>query len=208
MNAQFTKDQQAAIRTLLSMFHPDKCPENLKEYADGFTKAVNVAKDKGTYSVIAQIMALIAKYGITKDTKDGLAEAWAEFSSQPKTEGPRSGPKAEPKPEPKVDPTIMAKAKAKLADTNWDRKRMNSWLGAEFAIYGKLAKAYLDELFQTTKTEGRESNRADFYKRLETGPMTDAEFAKWLKAQSDNVQKHASAWDMARKMANAIWAKK
>lgn len=226
MNAQFTKDQIGAIRTLLSMFHPDKCAAEHKDAADGFTKAVNQAKDKGTYSVIAQIMALVAKYGITKDTKDRMAEAWAEFNAQPQTEGTRSGagtkerkakaedtrsgagPKA--KAEPTIDPVVMAKAKAKQDETGWERSKMGSWLNLEFDLRGAAAKVYLDEIFKSESSGTGRSGWADqLYSKLKQGPVTKAELEVWAKSTgSNNVWNHLSHYWAICEMANAIWAKK
>lgn len=213
MNAQFTKDQIAAIRTLLSMFHPDKCAAEHKDASLGFTKAVNQAKDKGTYSVIAQIMALVAKYGITKDTKDRMAEAWAEFNAQPQTEGTRSGAgtkerkaKAEP-----IDPVVMAKAKAKQDETGWDRSKMGSWLNLEFGLRGAAAKVYLDEMFKSDSSRtGRSGWWAyQLYSKLKQGPVTKAELEAWAKSTgSNNVWNHLSHYWAICEMANAIWAKK
>lgn len=213
MNAQFTKDQIAAIRTLLSMFHPDKCGAGQKDAADGFTKAVNQAKDKGTYSVIAQIMALVAKYGITKDTKDRMAEAWAEFNAQPQTEGTRSGAgtkERKAKAEPTIDPVVMAKAKAKQNETGWERSKMGSWLNLEFDLRGAAAKVYLDEIFKSESTgTGRRGYAEDLYDMLRKGPVSKSELEAFLKATgSNNAWNHLSHFWAICEMANAIWAKK
>lgn len=213
MNAQFTKDQIAAIRTLLSMFHPDKCGAEQKDAADGFTKAVNQAKDKGTYSVIAQIMAIVAKYGITKDTKDRMAEAWAEFNAQPQTEGTRSGAgtkERKAKAEPTIDPVVMAKAKAKQDETGWERSKMGSWLNLEFDLRGAAAKVYLDEIFKSESTgTGRRGYIDDLYDRLKKGPMTLSELQAFLKSTgSDNAMKHEKYYWGLCEMVNTIWAQK
>lgn len=212
MNAQFTKDQTAAIRTLLSMFHPDKCPAEFKEIADNFTKAINSAKDKGNYTVIASIMALVAKYGITKDTKDGMAPAWDEFNTQPKTDGPKAeskaGPKAKKSKEHTIDPEIMAKAQAKQAESDWDRSKMGSWLNLVYDLKGAAAKVYLDELFKTTSSGPRQSAFGDFLNILRNGPMSDEAWEDWLKGTTENNRNHSSQFRAIKDTVNAVWAKK
>lgn len=218
MNAQFTKDQTNTIRMLLSMFHPDKCPVELKEYADGFTKAINKAKDDGIYGIISQILSLVAKYGITKDSKDKMPEAWAEFSAGPKVYGSgetgKGKAKAEPKkekPEPEVKDDILQKARAKMEESGWDRSKMGSWLNLVYDLKGKAAKVYLDILFAKGESSGsgRDSIRDTLFDKLQKGKMSDKEFEDWLnKEGTDNTRRHKTHWDAIRKMANAIWESK
>lgn len=211
MNAQFTKDQESAIRTLLSMFHPDKCSAEFKKEAEGFTKAINQAKDKGNYTVIASIMALAAKHGITKNTKDGMPSAWAEFESQPATDGPKKkdNPKAKKqKAGHTIDPEIMAKAQAKQAESGFDRSKMGSWFNLVFDLRGAAAKVYLDELFKTTSTGPRQSAFGDFLNLLRNGPMSDEAWEAWLKSTTENNRNHSSQFRAIKDTVNAVWSSK
>lgn len=214
---QFTKDQTNTVRMLLSMFHPDKCPAEYKDCADGFTKAINKARDQGIYSVISQILGLVAKYGITKDSKDRMPEAWAEFSAEPeiKGSGQQSKPndskaKAKESKEHRIDPEILRKAKARQDATGWDRSKMGSWLNLEFDLKGAAAKIYLDEIFRSESTGGGRDKLTDsLYAKLKSGPITKEEFEAWAKSTgSDNLWKHRSKHWAVCEMANAIWAKK
>ena len=216
---QFTKDQTNTVRMLLSMFHPDKCPAEFKDAADGFTKAINKARDQGIYSTISQILGLVAKYGITKDSKDRMPEAWAEFSAEPEIKGSgrqskggeskANESKAKDK-EPKINPEILKKAKARQDASGWDRSKMGSWLNLEFDLKGAAAKIYLDEIFRSESTGGGRDKLTDsLYAKLKTGPITREEFEAWAKSTgSDNLWKHRSKHWAVCEMANAIWAKK
>lgn len=214
---QFTKDQTNTVRMLLSMFHPDKCPAEFKDAADGFTKAINKARDQGIYSTISQILGLVAKYGITKDSKERMPEAWAEFSAEPeiKGSGQQSKPndskaKAKESKEHGINPEILRKAKARQYATGWDRSKMGSWLNLEFDLKGAAAKVYLDEIFRSESTGGGRDKLTDsLYAKLKAGPITKEEFEAWAKSTgSENLWKHRSKHWAVCEMANAIWAKK
>ena len=188
---QFTKDQTNTVRMLLSMFHPDKCPAEFKDAADG----------------------------ITKDSKDKMPEAWAEFSAEPEIKGSgrqskggeskANESKAKDK-EPKINPEILKKAKARQDASGWDRSKMGSWLNLEFDLKGAAAKIYLDEIFRSESTGGGRDKLTDsLYAKLKTGPITREEFEAWAKSTgSDNLWKHRSKHWAVCEMANAIWAKK
>ena len=47
--------------------------------------------------------------------------------------------------------------------------------------------------------------KARFYAQLETGPMSDEVFDKLIAGESQNIQKHKSAHNAVRLMANKIW---
>ena len=216
---QFTKDQTNTVRMLLSMFHPDKCPAEYKDCADGFTKAINKARDEGIYSIISQILGLVAKYGITKDSKERMPEAWAEFSAEPEIKGSgqqskggeskakESKTKANGK-EPKIDPEILRKVKAKQDATGWDRSKMGSWLNLEFDLKGAAAKVYLDEIFRAESAKPRQSAFGDFLNILRNGPMSDQAWEEWLKGTTENNRNHSSQFRAIKDTVNAVWAKK
>lgn len=233
MNA-FTKEQNQAIARLFSLFHPDKNPGSIA--ATGFTQALNKAKEFGMFSTVQTISALVAKFGITKENKSGLDQAWEEFQKIPGT-GPsqdeerqkrranerkereekaeqeraqREKEREEREAKEKADFEELIKSLKETAAANgWGRSKMASYLDLNFDIKGKKAKELLDIIFAGETGEKRSRGAfADFLNQLREGPMSDADWEEWLKNTTENNRNHSSQFKGIKDCVNAVWAKK
>jgi len=207
----FTKEQRSQYRTLISMFHPDRVPDDFKDTANKICQILNKANDAVDWFTISDILRLVGKYGITKNSYDNINQLWEDWDNIPKTQQSRA--KAEPKAKPKAEPLnqeILAKAKEKQQAEGWDRKKTASWLGFVYDLFGKDAKLYLDEIFKKQSSgKAKTGWTAQLYERLAQGPMSMEELEEWIKStESKNVAAHKSHYWAICELANTIHAKK
>lgn len=211
----FTKSQTAQLRTLSSMFHPDKLVDQgvlVAEIGGKISAVLNNAKDKDDWFTISEILNLTAKHGITRNNYSNIEAMWAEYDNAPKHTQTNFKTKSEPKAKakPTVSEEILNATREKQNASGWDRKKMTAWLGIEFDLFGAYAKVYLDIIFAKKKGgEGRTGWASQLYTKLAQGPLTREELADWIQSTgSSNVKNHETHYWAICELANKIWSSK